>query len=112
MMTNFDALAAIRRFFSVVECAGLILPSGWFGRPYDNLMQLTRGEASEDSLLLELDGQLILKFAGRTQVASTDRGLQIGGFAVLSWDWTEFGSASSHREEFDSGAVELVGPMG
>lgn len=112
VMTNFDALVAVREFFSAAGRAGLILPSGWFGRPYDNLLQLTRGEASEESLLLGLDGQLILTFSGRVQASSTDRGLQFSGFTALDWDWTEFGSASSHHEEFDSGEVELVAPMG
>lgn len=111
-MTNNDVLAIVREFFSRVGYAGLVLPSGWFGRPYDNLLQLTRSEASGQSLLLELDGQLILTFAGEPQVTSGDGGLRLGGFASLAWDWTEFGSTVSHHEEFSAGEVEFVAPMG
>lgn len=112
LMSNNDALVTVREFFSAVGYAGLILPSGWFGRPYDNLLQLTRSEASDQSLLLEFDNQLVLTFAGAPQVTSTDKGLRLSGFAALAWDWTEFGSTASHHEEFASGEVELVAPMG
>lgn len=112
MITNNDIVAEVRDFFARVGYAGLILPNGWFGRPYDNLLQLTRSEASEGALVLELDGQLVLTFAGEPRLASSDRGLRLTGFASVAWDWTEFGSTASHHEEFASGEVELVAPMG
>lgn len=111
-MTNIDILAEVRDFFAKVGFAGLVLPSGWFGRPYDNLLQLTRSEASGEALILELDGQLVLTFVGEPRLTPTDRGLRLTGFTGLAWDWTEFGSAASHHEEFASGEVELVAPMG
>lgn len=111
-MTNNETLAIVRQFFSTVGYAGLILPNGWFGRPYDNLLQLTRSEANEQMLLLELENQLVLRFAGEPQATSTDRGLRLSGFTALSWDWTEFGSTASHHEEFTSGEVELVAAIG
>lgn len=111
-MTNNDIAAVVRDFFATVGFAGLVLPSGWFGRPYDNLLQLTRSEASGEALILELDGQLVLTFAGEPRLTSTDRGLRLTGFTGLAWDWTEFGSTASHHEEFTSGEVELVAPMG
>lgn len=112
VMSNNDALITVHEFFSTVGYAGLILPSGWFGRPYDNLLQLTRSEASDESVIVELDNQLVLTFAGVLQVISTDRGLRLSGFSALAWDWTEFGSSAAHHEEFASGEVELVAPMG
>ena len=111
-MTNQDTLVAVRQFFTTVGYSGLILPSGWFGRPYDNLLQLTRSEAREQSLILELDGQLVLTFAGEPRATSTERGLLLSGFNALAWDWTEFGSAVPHHEKFLSGEVELVAPVG
>lgn len=111
-MTNSDALATVREFFSNVGYAGLILPSGWFGRPYDNLLQLTRSEASDQALVLELDSQLILTFAGEPQVTPSEKGLRLSGFAALAWDWTEFGSTVPHHEEFSAGEVQFVAPTG
>lgn len=110
-MANDGTLAIVRLFFRTVGYVGLILPSGWFGRPYDNLLQLTRSEASDQSLVLELDSRLILTFAGEPQVTPTEKGLRLGGFTRLTWDWTEFGSTTSHHEEFDSGEAEFVAPM-
>lgn len=110
-MTNNDTLATVRQFFGTASYAGLILPSGWFGRPHDNLLQLTRSEASDLALVLELDSQLILTFAGEPQVTTTENGLRLSGFTMLAWDWTEFGSTTSHHEEFDSGGVEFVAPV-
>lgn len=111
-MTNTNTLAAIREFFASVGYAGLVLPNGWFGRPYDNLLPLSRSEATEQTLILELDTQLVLTFAGEPQVTSTEKGLRLSGFTALAWDWTGFGSTTLHHEEFASGEVELVAPMG
>ncbi len=111
-MTNNDIVNEVRKFFAAVGFAGLILPSGWFGRPYDNLLELTRSEATEESLVLEFDGQLVLTFAGAPRLASTDEGLRLTGFTSLAWDWTEFGSTASHHEEFAFGEVDLVAPIG
>ncbi len=110
-MTNNDSVAVVRDFFATVGVAGLVLPSGWFGRPYDNLLQLTRSEASREPLILAFDGQLVLMFAGEPGLTSTDRGLRLTGLTRLTWDWSEFGSTASHHEEFTSGEVELVAPM-
>lgn len=112
MMRNSQTLAIVRDFFSNVGYAGLILPNGWFGRPHDNLLRLTRAEAAEGQLLLELEGQLLLTFAGEPRAISTARGLKLSGFTTVTWDWTEFGSATSHHEQWESGTVELIAPMG
>lgn len=111
-MTNESTLDTVRDFFATMGYAGLILPSGWFGRPFDNLHQLTRSEASEQSLLIELDNQLVLTFSGELWATPTDEGLRLGGFTSLAWDWTEIGSTASHHEQFMSGEVHLVASMG
>lgn len=112
MTTNTEALAAIREFFTSVGQAGLVLPDGWFGRPHDNLHQLTRIEGNDESLVVELDGQLVLTFAGEPRVTRTDKGLRLGRFTALAWDWTEYGSTISRHKNFATGEVELVAPMG
>lgn len=111
-MTNDDIVSAIRDFFAAVGYAALILPRGWFGRPYDTFMTLTGSRASEEGLVLELDRQHVLRVDGSPQLTSTQDGLRLSGFTGLVWDWTEYGSAVSHHEEFMSGDVWLVPPTG
>jgi hypothetical protein len=108
LMSNYDAVASVREFFGGVGYAGLILPTGWFGRPYDNLLTLTRSEAAPKSLLLELDDQLILSFSGDVQVRASEKGIQLRGYTSLVFEWTEFGSNASHRDEFVSGTIEFA----
>ena len=111
MMTNTESLITIRKFFEVVGSAGLILPDGWFGRPYDNLFELTRSDATERSLVLDLD-HLILTFTGSPRVDATAANLQTDGFVLLDLVRTEFGSTRSHRDRFTDGRVEFVAADG
>jgi hypothetical protein len=111
-MTNTETLAIVHNFFERVGYAGLILPSGWFGRPYDSFFQLTRSDTDEQSLLVELAGRLVLTFVGQPLAVVTATRLQFTAFTSLLWDWTEFGSSKvSYHEEFTSGMVEFVAPM-
>ena len=107
-MMNDDVASTVRDFFSTVGQAGLVLPNGWFGRPHDNLLLLTRSEASNGSVLLEFDAKDVLQLFGRLSVARTDRGLSLSGFDRLAWTWADAGSAEVHREEFVHGEVEFV----
>lgn len=107
-----DALTAVRGFFASVGMAGLILPSGWFGRPYDNLLRLTHSEVTSGLLRLELEGQLVLTFSGDARATTTATGLRLTGYSGLAWDWIEFGSATRHHEKFTGGQVEFVGAVG
>ena len=59
-----ETVRVITEFFDDQLAAGLVLPNGWFGRPYDNLHQLTGCTVAGDTMRIELDGQLILTFAG------------------------------------------------
>ncbi len=110
-MSLESARKMVTQFFNKVEVAGLKLPNGWFGRPYDNWHRLTDVHATEDEgMVIELDGQLQLQFLGQVRVKIDDNILQLSGFTDLNWNWTEYGSPVHHREHFDSGVVELVGP--
>ena len=88
--------------------AGLKLPNGWFGCPYDNLHELTRSEIAHGDLILELDGQLALTFSGPTVASISDGILRLAGFTVLVWDWREYGSTMTHHEQFHGGVVEFI----
>lgn len=81
----------ITEFFDDQMAAELVLPNGWFGRPYDNLHQLTGCTAAGDKMRIELDGQLILTFAGAGLEAVRDRdGLIVRGFTTLACDWRPY----------------------
>jgi len=54
-MTTQAVLEAIASWSSKAKLASLEMPTGWLGRPYDNLQQLTWSAATEDKVLVELD---------------------------------------------------------
>lgn len=103
-----ENLKAVREFFREFDDVGLVLPDGWFGRPFDNLFRLTRSEMQPGLLILELEENLILSFRGDIQLERTGAKLRIDGFSEFDLDWIEFGSTASHHDRFTRGAVELV----
>ena len=73
MAVNAETLAAVRDFFERFRYAGLILPNGWFGRPHDNMHELTKGAASAGALVIELDGLHTLTFSGNTRAMASEQ---------------------------------------
>ena len=62
---------------------------------------------------IELDGQLILTFAGAGLVAVRDRdGLTLREFNTLAWDWRPYLSLEEHHEDFSDGDVTFVAQLG
>lgn len=91
----------VRSWFSHNSGSGLVLPDGWFGRPYDNFHSLT-----------ETDGQLSLTFYGPIDVCDTGNELVISGYSRLEFDWREYGSLARHSDIYDGGEVRLVAHPG
>ena len=103
----------IQEWFSQRFGGGLVLPNGWFGRPYDSVHQLSALQVSSDSLLLTLDnGQLVLKFDGIPVIDATHAELVFSGFRSLRFDWKEYGSNKAHTDCFESGVVKIITPPG
>ena len=51
----------VLQWFRREETCNLMLPDGWFGRPYDNLYRLTSLEETPDnSLIMDLGGMKLL----------------------------------------------------
>ena len=104
-----DAIVdAVATFFNDHEVASLKLPSGWFGRPHDNMHQLSE---------VSTDGQRVRICLDQTQ----DLDLDASGFSVDgrtlrvvigagSWDWTDYGGSERHHESLDRGEVEFHAP--
>jgi len=111
-MTPSGIAQVVERFFAAHKGAGLILPSGWFGRPYDNFHRLTGCAATRDGVRIQLDGQLNLSLTGGELVATIrDGDLTLSGFATAVWDWRPFGSTEERHETFFGGAVAFIAPL-
>lgn len=102
----------IRGWFQRTSGGGLILPDGWFGRPYDNIHQLTTVTEDKDVLRIELDGQISLTFFGNVRIEDQGSELVIKGFSRLHFDWKEYGSDIPHACSYDNGEVKFVAPPG
>ena len=100
----------VREWFGSAEFASLELPSGWFGRPYDNLHQLTWSETRGDKLILELDHIVHLVITTPAATEITDDDLRIIDFSQVVLDRQDYGSSTaSHAEVFTTGVVRLAG---
>ena len=83
------------------------MPSGWFGRPYDNGHTLTSVVRDGNELAITLDDHQVLRVTDPRVVAVDNRALRISGFSRGTWDWTAYGSDERHHEEFGGGAIEF-----
>ena len=96
---------AIDAFFAEHNVASLRLPSGWFGRPHDNMHQLSKVAMEGDHVLVILDGKQVLTLDA---VGAS----QVGRFLSITvrsgrWDWVEYGGYDEHTEALGSGDVEF-----
>jgi hypothetical protein len=100
---------AVKAFFDEHEVASLRLPSGWFGRPYDNWHDLTESGAEGGALLIRLDDSQVLTIEADS-VSSEGLVLRIhvrGG----RWRWTDYGGDAEHEETLGPGLVEFYAPF-
>jgi hypothetical protein len=111
MSPAVDVLNRVQDWFSRSGGAGLILPTGWFGRPHDNPHRLTWSAARGRTVLLELDDRLLLIVIDpEIEADGADITLR---FERLEFDWQEYGSrGATHLDEFATGALTLAAPPG
>lgn len=84
------------------------LPSGWFGRPFDNRHQLTSARLMTGRLLIELDDRMLLVLAHPESAVGSDGDvLRIGGFRHGTLTWDEYGGSGGDIETFGIGEVEF-----
>lgn len=108
MIGNIRAVAAVCDHFQKYDRVGLVLPDGWFGRPYDNLLSLTSVEGSSNAMRIGLDDDLFLDFHGPVEVASTMIKVVISAFEKLIWTWHESDTGTAHTEKFTDGDVKFL----
>ena len=98
----------IRSWFEKELGASLVLPDGWFGRPYDNQHSLTSLTEANGVLELVLDDRLRLRFEGPGSVDVTAEGLIFKGFTNVEFLWRPFGGGAQTSKTYDAGEVKLV----
>jgi hypothetical protein len=102
----------IRRWFAAELGGGLILPDGWFGRPYDNQYSLTSIEEDGTDLAIVLSEHLLLRFSGLNAVTPKGRELVFGAFDKLYFEWMPFGGGSMQTQEYRGGEAIIAAPPG
>lgn len=119
-MMVVDLDIKVRRFFDEALVAGLLLPDGWFGgRPMETHHQLTFVAARPKRLLIELDEQMLLSFAGQPIVEQTTSDLAladgtttlvISGYRHCVLEYLEYGNDTPHVLTYAEGRVCFVAP--
>jgi hypothetical protein len=105
-----DVAAALSKWCGRNRAVGLILPRGWFGRPYDNNLQLTWAHGRGTRLFVELDGELVLIATGDVSGRETREEFVVGARQFV-FDRQEYGAEPPkfHAEVFaDGGEVRFV----
>jgi hypothetical protein len=103
-----EAIDTIRQWFGQFGEGSLQLPDRWYGRPYDNLHQLTSIVKTQDVVTLTLDSRLVLQFYGLKAAASQQKQLVIGPFDRLHFEWMHAGPNPLRGEqEYCDGVVTI-----
>lgn len=100
----------IKEWFGKRWGASMVLPDGWYGRPYDNLHTLTSLEQSGESLIVVLDCSIKLTFQGLKDVNITNSEIVFGPFEKLWFENSSMCNTSqkSTAIEYFAGEVRLV----
>ncbi len=98
---------AVPWFESVGDC-GLVLPNGWFGRPFDNRHRVTYLEHRAFWFFLEFDERVLLVFREPGRFESSGQELIIGDFSHLYFDWKGYGGGAGGVTDFTHGEVKFI----
>ena len=108
MNTNAQFQTTVERWFRQTNSIGLLLPDGWFGKPYDNHHKATLVLFRPNRFLIELDEQLYLIISSACVLTFTNEELSLG-FGRVIFDWRSFGShAENNFKVYDSGTLSFV----
>jgi hypothetical protein len=88
--------------------AGLVLPTGWHGRPYDNFYAVNAVESTDERLSFNLNDELRLWFVGPRYLSEKSGVLSIENYSWAKWVNLVDGASQS----FEIGAIYLVGRHG
>jgi hypothetical protein len=98
----------IEHWFGTEWGGSMVLPDGWFGRPYDNQHMLTSVTENDGEVTLVLDDILRLHFTGLKSVRANGHELILGPFEHLRFEWTPYGGGRLTTKDYLSGEVKIV----
>jgi len=98
----------IQQWFDAEWGGGMILPDGWFGRPFDNQHALSSVTERDNELTLVLDDNLSLHFEGLKSVRVKGRELILGPFEILQFGWTPYGGGKLTTKDYRDGEVKII----
>lgn len=107
-----DWRTVISDWFGTTGGGGLVLPDGWFGRPHDNIHQLTFLEARPLWLIIELDERLLLVVRSPSRVLWTEGDLLVDGFSSCFFERKEYGGEGWQAKRYTGGQIKFVGLPG
>ena len=103
----------IQRWFKEEWGGSVLLPDGWYGRPYDSQHVLTSVDEAGEALTVTLDGKLTLHFEGLKSVEARKGELVFGAFDKLRFDWETYGTDLKRgTKEYRSGEAKIVSAPG
>jgi hypothetical protein len=102
----------IQKWFTDELGGSLVLPDGWFGRPYDNQHVIGKITESRDALTIALDHNLLLHFRGLKSVSRHNRDLVFGPFDNLRFEWEPAEGGKKLTKEYQGGEVKIVSAPG
>jgi hypothetical protein len=80
----------VARFFAQHERAGVVLPDGGYGRPFDSLFAITSAVDVPEGLKIEIEGGRELICEGNVTIVKAEfekyPALRIEGFKSASWN--------------------------
>jgi hypothetical protein len=98
----------MKKWFAKNKVFGLILPEGWFGRPYDNNHRLTLLEERKNKLIVEVDEQLYFLLTKPLECSIVDGNLVISNFQQLTFDRQSYGDMQPYCKVYASGELTFV----
>jgi hypothetical protein len=112
-----DIVNDAQSWFRAVKnsCFGLILPNGWFGRPYDNQHVLTKYCVENEGIYIKFDDGMEISISDpKNVVVRKDSGgtvLTIGEFKEVKFKFVPYGETEPKENYmiFHEGELSLVG---
>lgn len=101
-------LDTLTRFCASARTVGVVLPDGWFGRPFDNRMTLTGSEIRDKTVVLQFDHVGSLMFTGQASATTEAGAVCLSGFDDLQFEWRGADDDQLLSGQWSSGVVWFV----
>ncbi|SDZ34879.1 hypothetical protein [Thermoactinomyces sp. DSM 45892] len=98
----------IEQWFQEQLCAGLILPTGWNGRPYDNVYRLTFVAGRPRWLMIELDDNSLFVITDLKECKPSESELTLSGFTQFVRHNPGGDTFDPSMEVFTEGSIQFV----